>query len=301
MLVAYTVNHREIDQAEALAQWIVELGGAENHDALLCLTRPAQRFEAESRLKPILEKAFKSVTTFVPYDEVEIPWPNENNDARSPNHFFKRIVQRIDQKPQPFLWLEMDAVPLKSTWLNELEAEYQGCKKPFMGVPLEVSGRHYMSGIAVYPPQVGRFTPRICNAGSTPFDVFAGNDTSRMMHATSLIQYVRFNPDAPADWSVFHEPMRPDAVLYHRSKDLSLIDYLKTGNLPPAEHGAVGELQSASQSPAVETLGGRAPVAEPTISDSIRTHCDALLEIANSNPGRRTMVITELRKRRLRK
>ena len=239
--VAFIVNHREIGPAKALASWIAELGGVQDFDCVLCLTKPAERINAEGQIKPILEKAFGSVTTYVPYDEVEVPWPNSKVDARSPNHMFKRVSQEFENKfKKPFLWLEMDAVPLKPSWMKELDREYEKCAKPFMGVRLLAGDRPYMSGVAIYPANITRCTPLLRNPGMNqhngqiPFDVYAGLDTTRLMHETDLIQYVKPSGDLEvvADWSLYKEPMTEKAVLYHRSKDLSLISHLRGGPNP---------------------------------------------------------------------
>lgn len=232
----FIVNHREIGTAKALATWIKELGGVKNHEAILCITRPAQRIGAEDQILPILREAFGTVSTFVPRDEVEIPWPNDKNDASSPNHMFRRVSEEMEWiRKKPFLWLEMDAIPTKANWMDELDREYEKGAKPFMGVRLEVRGAPYMSGVAVYPANITVCTSLLRNCGQNPFDVFSGRDTVRMAHFTDLIQYVKPNEHGVADWSVHKEGILPNTVLYHRSKDLSLIDNLRGSSTVPDE------------------------------------------------------------------
>jgi hypothetical protein len=233
----FIVCHREIGRAKGLAAWIAELGGVKGFECILCLTRPAWRIGAENDIKPILERAFGSVSTFVPGDEViEVPWPNDKADARSPNHMFRRVGQEMENnRKKPWLWMEMDAIPVKPSWMTELDLEYERCAKPFMGVKLELGGRPYMSGVSIYPANITRCTPHLWNCppnqlgGIVPFDVNGGIDTTRMGHFTDLIQYVRANPNPgqEADWSVSHDAIDPRAVLFHRSKDLSLIDHIR--------------------------------------------------------------------------
>lgn len=234
MLIAYVVSHREIGPANALAQWVVEMGGVKSHDCLICVNKPAARFGVGEKLLPILEKAFHSVSIFEPFDEVEVPWPNAKSDARSPNHMFKRVSMEIEyNQKQPWLWMEMDAVPVKASWLDEIEAEYDRAAKPFMGVKLFAGPVGYMSGVAVYPANITRCTALLRNCapnqdgGMIPFDVYGGRDTTRMMHETQLIQYVKPNPNGVADWSVSHDEILPKTVLFHRSKDLGLIEFLR--------------------------------------------------------------------------
>lgn len=312
MVIAYPVCHREIGQAKALAQWIAELGGAKGHDLVLCLTRMAKHLGAEEEILPLLRPSFRSVSVFVPHDEVEKPWPNEERDASAANHLFKRVAQHMNWSRKTwFLWLEMDAVPLKAGWADAIEQEYLAVKRPFMGVNLEVDGIKYMSGIACYPSNIAAYGQHLMNCGKTPFDVSGGRDTIRHAHWTKLIQYVKRNPDGPADWGVFQEPINEWAVLYHRSKDLSLIDFLRGGKPAPMDspeegHGVAGEPQTGCVPPhetpsSVRSLQAQEDAPKGTITDVIRMHCRALREIADGGTSRRNMVCNELKKLKLRK
>lgn len=309
MFIAFPVCHREIGQAKELARWIEELGGCRDHHLVLALTRPAKHMGADEELVPLLRNSFKTVSVFVPHDEVEIPWPNPERDASSANHLFKRVAQHMNWTRKTwFLWLEMDAVPVAPGWADAIEMEYLARKKPFMGVHLEVDGIRYMSGIGCYPANIAVYSSHLMNSGRAPFDVAGGRDTVRHSFSTDLIQYVKRNPSGPADWSVQKEPVTSTAVLYHRSKDLALITHLrKTRGLKvsPAEgNGVAGEPQTGCVLPHETTSAVRfsEDTEKPqTITDAIRMHCNALLEIAKQGQSRRQMVNAELKRVRLRK
>jgi hypothetical protein len=247
LVCCFIVSHKEIAEAKALAGWIAEMGGVQKHEVMLCLTQCAHRVGAEEEIVPILKQAFGTVTTFVPHDEVEIPWPNKTGDASSPNHMFRRVSLEMEyMRKRPWLWLEMDAIPLKPSWMEDLDSEYERSRMPFMGCKLKAEGGIvYMSGVAIYPANITVSSTRLRNPappnggpgvvpkGEVPFDVYGGLDTTapNKFHETDLIQYVKPNPNGYADWSVSKDTLNLKAVLFHRSKDLALISHLRGG--PP--------------------------------------------------------------------
>lgn len=88
--------------------------------------------------------------------------------------------------------------------------------------------------------------------------------------------------------------IKSEAVVFHRCKDASITNFLRV-------HGAEGEPSTGCGVP-LETHAQKTeskPEEELTISDKIRIHVAALLSIAEGLPGRKAMILIELRKAKL--
>lgn len=218
MLVALSYHSGDHEQAARLANWIAELGGCKGHSLLLLR-------ESSASLIPKFAESFDKVTTLEYGDDRWNKWPE------SCNHVFQKTARYIAHlTPQPWLWLEPDAVPLKAGWLDAIQAEYVSAKKPFMGdrVTASSTGEQitYMSGIGVYPAHVVRHAGEALMAREQPFDTFARRQILGQMHKTLLIQHVWKRPTFESMEDV-RNGIRPEAVLYHASKDGSLIARLR--------------------------------------------------------------------------
>ena len=221
--------HRERDQVLRLANWIRELGGVKNHDVLLYLTQTAHRNGLHKELEPILTDAFKSYTLYVPMDSVEIPWGHPMWDASSANHAIKRVSIYCEQVlKRPFLWLEADVAPTRKTWLDEICAEYETCGMPFMG-DIVNNGVHeiHMSGIAVYPWDLIRYTDKIRNCGRVAWDIHSCKDVVKRAFKTNLIQHSYQQPYQTGCHTWQNGKLKEEAALFHQCKCGCLIEFLR--------------------------------------------------------------------------
>lgn len=141
---------------------------------------------------------------------------------------------------RPWLWLEPDAVPLVAGWLDKIETEYKlvnerkNNPKYLMGGEVK-KPQHRMSGVAVYPPQVAQFTRGIPMLGNNkaPWDQVLAKDFMPHVHFTPLIQNIWNQvvgdptsiPTFPTQESL--AMLDPQAVLFHRVKDGTLIERLR--------------------------------------------------------------------------
>lgn len=257
-LVVTPFHPGDIEQAFRQAQWIRELGRLSGHDLLLIADTRCSKEQVEALH---LEYAAS-------YDHVEVldfvdhyrKWPE------SPNQVFGLAARHIMRaKPQPWLFLEPDAVPLKTGWLDGLWAEYQAAGKPFMGdfVSAATAGINivdHMSGNAIWPADL--FT----HAGLTliadvAFDVAGASQIVPQMHKTKLIQHQWKAPPFES-WQQVEERIRPEAVVYHASKDGSLIRLLREHkNLPVP---ALAESDSGARNPALVDLKAVGPQHDET-------------------------------------
>ena len=227
MLVTFPVCHHERERALKLVEWIAELGGCEKHSILVCLTKSAHALGFYELLEPHLAKAFGSVSLFVPHDECEVEWTNGRKDASAPNHMFKRVAQHVSwQLKVPYFWMETDCIPLVPTWLDEIEAEYKECGKPFMGSIVHQSGLTlHMNGNGVYPADILVQAPKAIVCGITPFDLHGAPDILPKAHNSKRIHNKPQQNTFPVQNAL--ALINADAVVFHPVKDGSLIDRLR--------------------------------------------------------------------------
>src|SRR4029077_15368396 len=129
-----------------------------------------------------------------------------------------------------FLWIEPDVVPLVPDWATILETEFkEGVKKGkrFMGDRVLVENvPEHMSGFGVYPPPLSIFAGPAYLSQDIAWDCFAAPEIVPKAHFTKLIQHAWKHP-AFTDPHELETQIRPEAVLFHASKDGSLIELLR--------------------------------------------------------------------------
>lgn len=241
MLVTLAFHQGDIEKAINLLVWILELE-RKQHDVHRCLLvgdhgMPVEQWD---RIKAAAYQAFGTVFTTDLTNPETRGWPFGPNAMFAAGAAYNRLNIRED-----FLWLEPDAIPLKRGWLDALQKEYKEFKQPFMGAIHTKPWRH-MTGCGIYPWELYKYNPQMLMANETPFDVIDPQQTIFQMHQTKQIQHVwswegdKLNSKAPtfptkASTSV----ISPDAVMFHRCKDHTLIDRLRgrPSNSPIYIHG----------------------------------------------------------------
>lgn len=234
MLCVIPVCTKDLEIAKLLLGWIGQLGGMQSHTALLIKSAslPDAAFsDLFTRAQGAgFAKVFTERQSSTQWDRLGWPW--------GPNDMFGLAVEWVQRNAQrPFLWLEPDAIPLKAGWLACLETEYNRHAKPYMGTlgPVEGGGRH-LTGVAVYPAAPMRYNKRSAQANRfyprLPFDIVDARYTLAHAALTPLIQHVwSDNPPENKPWTFPNadslKRISPDAVLFHRCKDGSLIRQLQ--------------------------------------------------------------------------
>lgn len=175
--------HLLTDHAEAL----VALGPIPNHEVVLFPTPSveSQALTAAERLRSICNNV---TVVKCPYD-FEGGWPVAPNNHW---HFVVLHLERSGNK-SPWLWLELDAVPVKNGWADKLQQAFFDAGKPFMGCVKPVTwikdGKvirkdddDMLMGVAIYPPGIPSdelIKPLFNNVGRSgstalkePFDLY---------------------------------------------------------------------------------------------------------------------------------
>lgn len=225
MIVALAFCDNDMANAIDVLGWMRELDGQHTrHQCVLVGSKGMNRDKLDA-VHAAARGAFQTVHFIQPFMPDERGWP------MSCNTLFKAAASYIEQTLNlPWFWNEPDCIPLKPAWLDALEADYLGCRKPFMGTMFSKPWPH-ITGTAVYPPSVRRHSQKMALASIKPWDVIDAVEIIRKAHQTQLIQHswgdVATNtpPTFPNLESL--KQIRPQAVVFHRCKDGSLIKRLR--------------------------------------------------------------------------
>lgn len=249
-------------KALELLRWAAELGGARNHQCSLladALVPWELGIEVLSTARKVFSRARLDVVG--PFTE---GWPV------GANRMFLEAAQRARG---PFLWLEPDCVPLKAGWMDAIEKAYVECGHSYMGRVtrgmLKGAPCTYLPGAGTVWPadSYGQLAELIAAKPEMAFDVAVRHKVTTQAWNTLLVQYVwgaggddgpsfgaRTNTDVQglARTNVMGlDQIHPQAVLFHRNKDGSLIRLLREKLFPRT----VTDTHGLAQTPAFVQLG----------------------------------------------
>lgn len=231
MLTVFPFYDGDVDRMMALLEWILDLGGCQNHAALLVADAETD-WQRCLEVKKLAEKSFKSVALITNETSV-IGW------IEGPKSLFLAGAAYAQQHKQPFLQMETDAIPLISSWLDKIQSEYQRCGKFYMGHVYSSNAPQFppkcLSGIAVYAADVARYQPAIKQGGN--WDITLSNYIIPITAHTHLIHHVWGQKNLPPTFvkrtlaapvnAFLLEDIPKQAVLFHRNKDGTLIELLR--------------------------------------------------------------------------
>lgn len=220
MLVCLGYHAGDLTQAERLADWMRELGPYPGHSLLVARDKSAQA-------QPFANVGFDSVEEIVVVDDAWGKWPE------SANNVFRKLAKHIQYtKPQPWLLLEPDAVPIASGWLDALAAEHKRGNMPFCGnfvAGVQAGGDaspDHMSGVGVYPGKLTDYAGLATVAMEVPWDLAAADQIVPHAHFTELIQH-NWRPPEFNSLEEMRAELAPRTVLYHKDKTGRLIELLR--------------------------------------------------------------------------
>lgn len=257
LLVALAFCEKDLHLVKPLLAWIDELRRRDNildnrlpHSILL---------SADSRVKRevLLDLKAYAQTIFRFAEGVIVNVPDERQSwPKGPNFMFHNTLQVVAERYKlPWLWLEPDCVPLKPGWLDQLAHEYALCPKKFMGTMATVAltpdlPQRHMSGVAIYPPDAFPIMKEAC-ASDIAFDYASAEkvvgrnrvwETKLIFEIwgdhTNVPTFRAFKAPGDKDHVIVPAAIPESAVLYHRSKDGTLINLLRAssgGELPILE------------------------------------------------------------------
>lgn len=113
-------------------------------------------------------------------------WP------KGPNVQFYETARLMSNQQLPWLWMELDVLPVRTGWADQIAAEYTSRNTPFMGHIIQTPWRNTETGESVPSPE-GDGDTMMCGVGVYPAYFF------RMENAKPLFADFAKGPDAPDD------------------------------------------------------------------------------------------------------
>ena len=260
MIVAYCFCPQDEALALKNAEWINELGGCKGHEAFMLYDR---RCQLAVPIQRELTKAFDNVIVMKAGAEID-GWP------QGANYFFRMVSGYLQSTNRPyFFWLEPDAIPLRENWLDVLEHHYLENKRPFMGDRVQVENIPlHMSGVGIYPNPLHQYAGEAYRAHDVAFDMAGKDQIIHQAHFTKLIEHAWKHPSF-TKLEELDTQIRPEALIFHSSKDGSLIDVLRRKAAPEAERTAT-TVPTTAHEVSLEEIGDRG--AQPSCDIFIRTY-----------------------------
>lgn len=225
MIVAIPFCDADYPLALDLVKWIKSLGGCPNHDCVLVSDFSAQWSNCVELLT-LSNQTFRSAK-IISTDESVVGWP------QGANALWMTMAKYAKEVGSSWLFLEPDAIPLKPGWLDELDAAYQKSGARYFGhiYSCDTPGLppRLMSGVAVYPAVAYR------KIGEKAFDVELAPITCQETH-TNLIHHIWGYRNDPPSFKEHGVPgshvyclcqIHPEAVIFHRNKDGTLMRMLR--------------------------------------------------------------------------
>lgn len=239
LLLVIPYHKKDAILAKQLLNWMAELQPTGYmHPCMLACDSTVDR-EIQAEIFKLAKAQFISV------DLLRIPVPLDRQGwIPGANFMFEKVAQTIQECVKlPWLWCEPDCVPLREGWLDGLANMYAAQSKRFMGawVDSKQAGlpSRYMEGCSIYDARAYDGMKQFTSSSAVAFPIGAAGYTVMRSANTPLIQHFWGKPDlAPTFREVKGEgdpentiPMgwlRPDSLLFHRTKDGTLIDLLRT-------------------------------------------------------------------------
>lgn len=233
MLCAFPVYSGDVTRLLNLIRWIRQLGGCQGHEAVI-VTDPAVTPASRLELREQAKRSFDSVQCITTPRSIK-GWPE------GPNELFLRAAYFARERNMAWLFMEPDAVPLCPGWLDKIEIHYRAKGARYLGqiVPCYQPGlpEKHFTGVGVYPANAilnvewsVRQNPRMA------FDISTAKILVPIATHSGLFQHLWGevgNPPRFAEKGIPHtavfglDYLRPEAVVFHRNKDGTLIDLLR--------------------------------------------------------------------------
>jgi hypothetical protein len=222
---------KDVELAQRNMEWMHELGGVKKFPCLLSYDDYTNK-QKVTAIRKLAEKTFEEVKVNAYRARTDLGWPHGPNLAFQATARFAQANYKI-----PWLWIEADAVPIKPQWLDVICSEYYRHGKSFYA-PI-VPRLNHQNGVGVYAWNTASRCPKMMTCTNTAWDFAGMQDTIHdRADAESYIQHVWGEVDGkphPTEgeamrWESIDQVKRhihPEACLFHRAKDNSLIERLR--------------------------------------------------------------------------
>lgn len=275
---------KDTDQTRDLLQWIADLNkDFPKHPAILLAADSTVPRSTIDELAGIARESFDyAKTMLVPIEEGDYP----------PSKMFLMAARQVQtQYKHAFLWLEPDCIPLTERWLHDLAEAYEASPKQYVGSLIRndkdpALPKIHFTGCGIYKNGAYSDLKSVPDIMKRAWDMVAASVLVPKADDTLLIHHFWGQPNLPPEFipatqekgamnQVKLDFIRPEAVLFHRSKNGSLIRLLRARGSPANREqlpiavvseplGANGELpeESLEEIPSASTARGKTAAQE---------------------------------------
>lgn len=164
MIVVVPFNTADQLMAERLMDACYWIGGCKPQGHCLLVPGPDVHQEYKFKVRLAAEVAFSSVDVF------ELPSVNGETKIQKINSVFKQAARYVQEcYKHPWLWLEVDNVPLRPGWMLKLFSAYHNQPKRYMGRHMQGKNQVFMSRTGIYPADAIHELDGACN-NQAPFE-----------------------------------------------------------------------------------------------------------------------------------
>jgi len=233
MLCILPVFKGDVPRLLNLVKWIEQLGGCQGHDATIVADAgtPAGLVH---KIKHQADRCFRRVEIATTSKSIE-GWP------AGPNELFIRAAKVGRELDSHWLFLEPDCVPLCPGWLDKIDIHYRVKGARYLGqvVPCNKPGmpEKHFTGVGVYPANaILNLEWAIRRKAELAFDISTAEILVPIATHCDLFQHLWGEVGNPPTFAERAIPgtatfsldyLRPNAVLFHRTKDGKLIELLR--------------------------------------------------------------------------
>ena len=221
----------DADQALALLEFIGQLGGCQEYNCLIVVDAAVDWAKCVDALT-LANRAFRDtriITTSTPVTG----WP------AGANALWLAAAKHCKSVGADWLWIEPDAIPLKRGWLVSIDKIRKGSRYFGHLYMYREQVMKVMSGIAVYPSDaIDLIGPCIEANPTKAWDVSSAEAVVPLATHTKLIHHFYGEKDLAPTFvenrtsettrnAFTLDQLPPEAVIYHRNKDHTLIELLR--------------------------------------------------------------------------
>lgn len=234
LITCLGVSHADFDLARWWIWWTTRLSLEQEDKQTIVVICTRRAWAGIDRLKNAAHHTeCMDINWQVCPDEKESGYPG------SASHLFYRALEYCERYNKAVLWIEPDAIPIRPTWLKEIEAEYEACPKLFLGVIAGCGFGAHMAGVGVYPRNWRELSPCLSGILSNPSTLpdisFWGPGKGQAWDtgcAPEIVPQVEPSKTIAQMWrpAPFTEKtvrmINPSVTLLHQCKDLTLMRVL---------------------------------------------------------------------------
>lgn len=228
--VVFPICQKDGNLLLANLKWQTELDGKKDFRCVLAVESGTPVGLVDLCTKEAAMSYAEVVTFFYPRAP-KPKWPH------APNWVFQHTARYMQRQRDPWFWMEPDCIALRPGWLSAWNERYFTAGKPIMGFIVPQLG--HCNGTAVYPYHFPTLSRRAMTCSDVAWDGLMKPETIHMTaHAPDLMCHVWGIRNGKAmdfggDPAVFSTQanvdawVNPTAVLFHRSKNTTLIERLR--------------------------------------------------------------------------